>query len=58
MTHKLYPVWWEVSEGKILMWTKNRKNPIHRDHPVYKKEISFIQDQISKYNIYEGEIIQ
>ena len=52
----LYPLWWEIEEGEVFIWTNNNKEPISKNHTIYKKEIDFIQEQISKYNIYEGEI--
>ena len=54
--NNLYPVWWEIFEGDIYIWINNNKESVPKDHVIYKKEIDFIQEQISKYNIYEGEI--
>jgi len=56
MRNNLYPLWWEIFEGEIYMWINNNKESISKNHIMYKKEIDFIQEQISKYNIYEGEI--
>ena len=54
--NNLYPIWWEIIEGEIYIWINNNKESVSKDHVIYKKEIDFIQEQISKYNIYEGEI--
>ena len=56
MTNTLYPIWWEIDEGEVSIWTNDNKEPISKDHAIYKKEINFIQEQISKYHIYQGEI--
>lgn len=56
MNREQYPIWWEIEGGEVSIWTNNNKEPIPKDHAVYKKEINFIQEQISKYHIYQGEI--
>ena len=52
----LYPIWWEIVEGEIYIWTNNDKQPKPKSHHIYEKEIDFIKEQISKHHIYEGEI--
>ena len=56
MTNSLYPIWWEIEEGEVSIWTNDNKEPISKHHVIYKKEINFIREQISKYHIYQGEI--
>ena len=56
MPNSLYPIWWEIEKGEVSIWTNNNKKPISKNHTIYKKEIDFIQEQILKYNLYEGEI--
>ena len=46
MTNSLYPIWWEIEEGEVSIWTNDNKEPISKDHSIYKKEINFIQEQI------------
>ncbi len=52
---KYYPITWEINHGQIEIHCKNGKL-LPLGHELYSIEASFIQDQISDYGYYSGEI--
>jgi hypothetical protein len=52
---KYYPITWEINDGQIEIRCKKGKL-LPLNHKIYGIEESFIQDQIDKYDHFDGEI--
>ena len=55
LEEKYYPITWEINHGQVEIHCKDGKL-LPLDHELYSIEASFIQDQISDYGYYSGEI--
>ena len=55
LEEKYYPITWDINDGQIEIHCKDGKL-LPLDHELYSIEASFIQDQISDYGYYSGEI--
>jgi|TARA_R110000737_G_scaffold309645_1_gene318038 hypothetical protein len=56
LTKLHYPILWESKNGNIEIQDKHGKQ-LNSKHEVYIRELGFIEEQISKYREYEGEIV-